>query len=94
MGDSQNTLVSFLYKWGPRSHSATQSAVWPCRNGGKYCVHLFRGVESWSVDHMDGVSPGRQVGAEKKGELGGQEKNGAKSRFLIKAQMFNRKLCL
>ena len=30
----------------------------------------------------------------KERELGGREKNGAKSRFLIKAQMFNRKLCL
>ena len=44
--------------------------------------------------HMDRVSPGRQAGPEKRGELGGREKNGAKSRFLIKAQMFNRKLCL
>jgi hypothetical protein len=40
---------------------------------------------------MDRVSPGRQAGAEKRGELGGWEKNGAKSRFLIKAQMFNGK---
>jgi hypothetical protein len=41
--------------------------------------------------HMDWVSPGRQARDEKRGELGGQEKNGAKSRFLIKAQMFNSK---
>ena len=40
---------------------------------------------------MDQVSPGRQAGAEKRGKLGSQEKNGAKSRFLIKAQMFNGK---
>ena len=40
---------------------------------------------------MNWVSPGRQTGAEKRGELGGREKNGAKSRFLIKAQMFNGK---
>ena len=38
---------------------------------------------------MNWVSPGRQTGAEKRGELGGREKNGAKTRFLIKAQMFN-----
>ena len=38
--------------------------------------------------HM--VSPGRRTGAEKRGELGGQlERNGAKTSFLIKAQMFN-----
>jgi hypothetical protein len=43
------------------------------------------------TSHMDQVSPGRQAGAEKRGELGSQEKNGAKSRFLIKAQMFNGK---
>jgi hypothetical protein len=40
---------------------------------------------------MNRVSPGRQAGAEKRGGLGSQEKNGAKSRFLIKAQMFNGK---
>jgi hypothetical protein len=39
---------------------------------------------------MDWVSPSRQAGAENRGQLGG-EKNGAKSRFLIKAQMFKRK---
>ena len=52
--------------------------------------------ECWKrpAAHMNWVSPGRQTGAEKRGELGGREKNGAKSRFLIKAQMFNRKLCL
>jgi hypothetical protein len=53
-----------------------------------------RGVGSCPKAHMDRVSPGRQAGAEKRGELGSQEKNGAKSRFLIKTQMFNRKLCL
>jgi hypothetical protein len=40
---------------------------------------------------MNRISPGSQAGAEKRGELGGGEKNGAKSRFLIKAQMFNGK---
>ena len=48
-------------------------------------------VGSCAVAHMDRVSPGRQAGAKKRGELGGREKNGAKSRFLIKAQMFNGK---
>jgi hypothetical protein len=43
------------------------------------------------VAHMDRVSPGRQAGAKKRGELGSLEKNGAKSRFLIKAQLFNGK---
>ena len=38
---------------------------------------------------MDQVSPRRQAGAEKRGELGRREKNGAKTRFLIKAQLFN-----
>jgi hypothetical protein len=28
---------------------------------------------------MDWVSPGKQAGAEKRGELGGREKSGAKS---------------
>ena len=37
----------------------------------------------------NGVSPGRQTEAEKRGELCGQVSNGAKTRFLIKAQMFN-----
>jgi hypothetical protein len=40
---------------------------------------------------MDLVSPGRKDRAEKRGELGGREKSRAKSRFLIKAQMFNGK---
>ena len=39
--------------------------------------------------HMNWVSPGRQTGAEKRGELGGRERNGAKIKILIKAQMFN-----
>jgi hypothetical protein len=34
----------------------------------------------------NGVSPGRQTRAEKRGELGRRERNGAKTRFLIKAQ--------
>jgi hypothetical protein len=38
--------------------------------------------------HMNWVSPGRQTGAEKRGELGRREINGAKTRFLIKAQLF------
>jgi hypothetical protein len=29
--------------------------------------------------HMNWVSPGRQTGAEKRGELGGRERNGAKT---------------
>jgi hypothetical protein len=41
--------------------------------------------------HVNWVSPGRQTGAEKRGELGGGEKNGAKTRSPIKAQMFNGK---
>ena len=41
--------------------------------------------------HKKGGTPGRQAGAEKRGELGSQEKNGAESSFLIKAQMFNSK---
>ena len=48
-------------------------------------------VGSQPAVHMDQVSPGRQARAKKRGELGSQEKNGAKSRFLIKAQMFNGK---
>ena len=32
------------------------------------------------------VLPGRQTGAENRGELGRRERNGAKTRFLIKAQ--------
>jgi hypothetical protein len=44
------------------------------------------------VDHKNQDTPGRQAGAEKRGELGGREKNGAKSRFLTKAQMFNKSL--
>jgi hypothetical protein len=52
-------------------------------------------AESQPEAHMDWVSPGRQAGPEKRGELGGrQKKNGAKPRFLIKARMFKRKLCL
>ena len=34
---------------------------------------------------------GGKPGLKREGKLGGQEKNGAKSRFLIKAQMFNGK---
>jgi hypothetical protein len=56
--------------------------------------NLCIAVESWPAAHMDWLSPGRQARAEQRGELGGQEKNGAKSSFLVKAQMFNRKLCL
>jgi hypothetical protein len=37
----------------------------------------------------NGISPGRQPGDEKRGELGRQERNGAKTNFLIKDQMFN-----
>ena len=40
---------------------------------------------------MNWVSPGRQTGAEKRQELRRGEINGAKTRFLIKAQMFNGK---
>ena len=49
---------------------------------------------SWPAAHKKRDTPGRQARAEKRGELGGREKNGAKSRFLIKAQKFNKKLCL
>jgi hypothetical protein len=49
------------------------------------------GVGSRPVAHMDRLSPGKQTGTENRGELSGLEKNGAKSRFLIKAQMFNSK---
>ena len=31
------------------------------------------------------------MGLKREGKLGGQERNGAKTRFLIKAQMFNGK---
>ena len=48
-------------------------------------------VANQPAAHMNWVSPGRQTGAEKRGELGSREKNGAKSRFMIKAQMFNGK---
>ena len=34
---------------------------------------------------------GGKPGLKREGKLGGREKNGAKSRFLIKAQMFNGK---
>jgi hypothetical protein len=44
--------------------------------------------------HMNWVSPGRQTGAEKREKLGRLERNGAKTRFLIKAQMFNKSLSL
>jgi hypothetical protein len=36
---------------------------------------------TWTGFHLGG-KPGR---AEKRGEIGGREKNGAKSRFLVKA---------
>ena len=54
-------------------------------------MYLLMIVESQHAAHMNWVSPGRQAGAEKRGELGGGEKNGAKLRFLIKARMFNSK---
>ena len=41
--------------------------------------------------HMNWVSPGRQTSTEKRGTLSRQERNGAKTRFRIKAQMFNGK---
>jgi hypothetical protein len=50
---------------------------------------LFLIVGNRPVAHVNWVSPGRQTGAEKREELGRREKNGAKTRFLIKAQMFN-----
>jgi hypothetical protein len=40
---------------------------------------------------MNWVSPGRQTGAEKRQELRRGERNGAKTRFLIKAKTFNGK---
>ena len=39
----------------------------------------------------NGVHLGGKPGLKREGKLGGREKNGAKSRFLIKAQMFNGK---
>ena len=38
---------------------------------------------------MNWVSLGRQTGAEKRRELGKREKNGAKTRFLLKCLMEN-----
>ena len=46
-------------------------------------------VGNQALPNLNCVSPGRQTEAEKRGELGRQERNGAKTRLLIKAQMFN-----
>jgi hypothetical protein len=43
---------------------------------------------------MNRNSPRRQAGAEKRGETRGAREIGAKTRFLIKAQMFTKSLCL
>ena len=44
-------------------------------------------VESWPAAHKKHL--GGKLGLKREGKLGGREKNGAKTRFLIKAQMFN-----
>ena len=46
-------------------------------------------VESWPAAHKKHL--GGKLGLKREGKLGGREKNGAKTRFLIKAQMFNGK---
>ena len=48
-------------------------------------------VASWPAAHKKRVHLGGKPGLKREGKLGGREKNGAKSRFLIKAQIFNGK---
>jgi hypothetical protein len=57
------------------------------------CLMLlaYYSVGSRPTVHMKRGTLGRQARDEKEGKLGGGEKNGAKTRFLRKAQMFNGK---
>jgi hypothetical protein len=53
--------------------------------------YTYISVESHPAAHKKRVHLGGKLGLKREGKLGGQEKNGAKTRFLIKAQMFNGK---